>query len=292
MTQCSRNYDYGARWAKWDKTKEYITPGSQDGSWLPVYWPPGVRPVFIYGLFDPRDGRVRYIGKTFNLGNRLSSHRGSKGDTPVERWVQRLSVDKVKPGLTILGQPKDEGWEAGETFWIQLSRSFTPDLLNVTDGGTAGEQQYASRPRNNYKNTRRGENHPHTPLTDRQVMEMRKLYSAGGTSQSELAERFGIAQTTVHKIVIGEVWKHLPVLGPPQRKIRANSKFTEDDVREIRCLYALGMTRETLLYKFGSSKTTIRSIIKWESYRDVTMDQSAPSQKTLFSMREDGLKRS
>jgi hypothetical protein len=46
----------------------------------------------IYGLLDPRDGKLRYIGKAVCAAKRLKSHLrdARKRDTPVYRWINEL----------------------------------------------------------------------------------------------------------------------------------------------------------------------------------------------------------
>lgn len=55
-----------------------------------------------------------------------------------------------------------------------------------------------------------GEKHWKARLTPADVMEMRRLYGAGGVRQVDLASRFGVAQAYVSEIVRGEAWAHLP----------------------------------------------------------------------------------
>lgn len=54
----------------------------------------------------------------------------------------------------------------------------------------------------------KGEKNPHARLTEEQVVEIRNLYSEGWT-QVRLAERFGVAQTSVSRIVLRESWAHV-----------------------------------------------------------------------------------
>jgi transposase-like protein len=51
----------------------------------------------------------------------------------------------------------------------------------------------------------RGANHWNAKLTQQQVDEIRTLHEAG-VEQKELAQRFGVAQNTIHDIVHYEAW--------------------------------------------------------------------------------------
>lgn len=54
----------------------------------------------------------------------------------------------------------------------------------------------------------RGEDHPSAKLSVSQVRAIRHLYSAG-VSQSKLAAKFNIGQTTVSEITRGLIWRHV-----------------------------------------------------------------------------------
>ena len=46
-------------------------------------------------------------------------------------------------------------------------------------------------------------------LTEAQVREIRRLYSAGGISQRVIVRRFGIAKVTIGDILTGRTWAHV-----------------------------------------------------------------------------------
>lgn len=56
----------------------------------------------------------------------------------------------------------------------------------------------------------RGEAHGLAVITADVVREMRRLYAAGGITQTQLAERFGTDQTNVSLIVRRKAWAHVP----------------------------------------------------------------------------------
>jgi len=85
--------------------------------------------VYVYGLFDPRDERVRYVGVTTDIEARLCVHR-SPDPACGERlgaWLSGLRAESVEPCLRVLEElaPGADVREA-EARWIA---SF-PDLLN------------------------------------------------------------------------------------------------------------------------------------------------------------------
>lgn len=57
----------------------------------------------------------------------------------------------------------------------------------------------------------RGERHPHSVLTEAQVLEIRRIYRCGSreTGQKSLARRYGVNQDTIANIVHGRTWTHI-----------------------------------------------------------------------------------
>lgn len=55
----------------------------------------------------------------------------------------------------------------------------------------------------------RGESNGQSKLCKEQVLEIRRRYAAGGTTQRKLAAEFGIHQTRIGCIIRRELWAHL-----------------------------------------------------------------------------------
>ncbi len=95
--------------------------------------------TFIYGLFDPRNYRLRYIGKANNPKARLSSHihwaRTSKRNQHNYNWIKQLLREGLRPELEILEEVPIDKWEEAESAWISDARKFGLDLTNRTNGG-------------------------------------------------------------------------------------------------------------------------------------------------------------
>lgn len=94
--------------------------------------------TFIYGLFDPRDCRLRYIGKADNPQKRLSKHitAAKKGQrTHKDDWVRLLLSEGLEPAIEVLEECSAESWQEVERLWIAKCREFELDLTNNTDGG-------------------------------------------------------------------------------------------------------------------------------------------------------------
>lgn len=86
--------------------------------------------VCIYGLVDPRDGIIRYVGRTSAaLKNRLNAHkydlspcwdgkaRGAGQDRL--KWMAELRVVGLSPMIKVLEEVSIEGAAAAEKRWVQ-----------------------------------------------------------------------------------------------------------------------------------------------------------------------------
>ena len=93
---------------------------------------PDPRRASIYGLVDPRDGSIRYIGKANDPASRLKGHMRDRfrRDTPVYRWMRKVGM----PGLVVLSADCDD-WRQEERRLIAEARARGDRLLNVADGG-------------------------------------------------------------------------------------------------------------------------------------------------------------
>lgn len=92
---------------------------------------PDVRdePVFIYGLAEP-GGPVRYVGRSSDPHNRLSSHRSATGAPRVREWLAGLAGRGVNVDVVVLREVQP-GTDAAplERYFISLM-SRIGSLLN------------------------------------------------------------------------------------------------------------------------------------------------------------------
>ena len=251
--------------------------------------PEGSYPVCIYGLFDQRDGQIRYVGKTSNPARRLRDHLRARTDMPVSYWVESLIAENQRPGLTILRETNSFDWPEAEQEWIFILRSryragVAPKLLNVSSGGLGGNH-HSESVRNRLSQMNTGERASNTHLNERQVMQIRKLYKAGGVTYIELGVQFGLSKPGINAIISGANWKHLAVLGRPEKpnlpkhSLRGEkigtSRLTESAVIEMRLKYATDKYSLADLAKhFNLPMGTIHSAVVGKTWKYLNV--SAP----------------
>lgn len=95
--------------------------------------------VWIYLLRDPRDGEVRYIGRTLDPRARLVAHISSARNGcryHSARWIAQLLRGGFEPSMELLLElPEDESWQEHERRLIAEYRARGARLTNITEGG-------------------------------------------------------------------------------------------------------------------------------------------------------------
>ena len=94
-----------------------------------------VETTFIYGLRDPRDSQIRYVGKSNDPRHRLRGHLSRRGGTYARNWIGSLLSDGIRPELVILEEVSKKRWKVAEQAWIQYLRRLGCKLTNLAAGG-------------------------------------------------------------------------------------------------------------------------------------------------------------
>ena len=97
--------------------------------------------IYIYGLKDPRDGELYYIGKSSRPALRLRQHLEDNINAGKVEWLRDLRVSNLKPELVILETVNRKQWQAAERRWIALGRDSGWPLVNIRDGGDGATEK-------------------------------------------------------------------------------------------------------------------------------------------------------
>ena len=94
----------------------------------------------IYALVDPRDGQIRYVGKSTSGYRRPMEHlqprRSHKGNTKNSNWVNSLLKKGLKPIIRPLEWKEDPNdlYDL-ERYYVKTLRDSGANLNNLTEGG-------------------------------------------------------------------------------------------------------------------------------------------------------------
>ena len=99
--------------------------------------------AYIYGLVDPRDNSIRYIGKTVYPKNRLSGHinESNKFNHHRSKWIRSLLKLNLKPKLLVLKICPLSEFEKYETEYIKLYQSKKLTNSDETGQGSTGRKR-------------------------------------------------------------------------------------------------------------------------------------------------------
>lgn len=91
----------------------------------------------IYVLIDPRNGKVRYVGKANDISQRYRAHlnRARKHQIHKANWIKQLRDLGLKPIVEVIDVVPINEWVYWETYWIAQMKAWGFDLLNYTLGG-------------------------------------------------------------------------------------------------------------------------------------------------------------
>lgn len=97
--------------------------------------------IKIYGLYDPRNSKIRYIGRTRTslkrrLGQHLSKARNFYNNSHKENWLRFLLKNGIKPGIVLL-TTIEATWEDSHNFEKDLIEKHWKKhkLVNGVDAG-------------------------------------------------------------------------------------------------------------------------------------------------------------
>lgn len=120
-------------------------------------------PFLIYALVDPRNGEIRYIGKSSIGMKRPARHahpRGLKESNYKARWVRQLVAEGLSYHVRVLYQaPVKVGLDEAECFWIRELRERGCRLTNSTSGGDGGTRECSMQTRAKIAKALTGQKH-------------------------------------------------------------------------------------------------------------------------------------
>lgn len=98
---------------------------------------PANQAIELYGLFCPRTGELRYVGKSVNAKQRLAGHISDahRKALPSSCWIRSLLSDGLAPEMRVLAKVQESEWQEAERALIAGHRAAGTRLLNIADGG-------------------------------------------------------------------------------------------------------------------------------------------------------------
>lgn len=214
----------------------------------------GTEPThYIYGLYDPRDGELRYIGKSDRPRERYANQLNEKSNTHRCHWVQELLSLGLKPEQRIIDSVlAGSGWQNVERAYIRGAKAAGFALVNGTDGGD-GVEGLSDEARAKMRATWLGRKHS---LESREKM--------------SVANR-GRKHTQEYRDYMRRLMSEREFTVQHRERLRVSQqKLTAEQVREVRRLLASGEKQTVIAALFGVTKGSISNIKRGVTYSEVS----------------------
>jgi DNA invertase Pin-like site-specific DNA recombinase len=140
--------------------------------------------------------------------------------------------------------------------------------IEAAAGGPSDDVPKSKRPRGP-RGWRSGEQHGYHVLDQEQVNEIRRLYSEGGITQIDLAEKFNTTPSNINAIIHNSRWVDADYRAPDttSQSYRFN-KLDMDKARQIREMYAQGMHAGAIADRFKIHITSVANVVQNKSWPD------------------------
>lgn len=217
---------------------------------------------YVYGLFDPRNNELRYVGMTEDINRRLNEHikpYNLKNNTYKQNWIKSLLKYNLKPIIDILEIYKTE-LEAlqAEIELIAYFKAIGCRLTNGTEGGEGHKHNLSTKQKLSKINKGKiGPNKAKPLLQETKDKISKTLTGRVGCNK-------GKKWSDDHKLKISKTKKLQNIVGEKA----PSAKLTWNMVKEIRNLYKENETSSELAIKFNVSKPTILMILKNKTWID------------------------
>jgi len=103
-----------------------------------------MKSITVYGLADPRDAHVKYVGQTYSLWARESQHithaTGKAGRRSAkDNWIRELDKEGLRPVMLILEVCNNKNGKETEQKWItEMGKRHR--LFNVNDASSISKR--------------------------------------------------------------------------------------------------------------------------------------------------------
>ena len=230
----------------------------------------------VYGLFDPRDGELRYVGlHVGDLDKRMREHlclarRGKK--LYVYDWIRAVLRQGENPEIYSIQQLGSENeMLVAEVYWISYFKKEGCRLTNLTDGGEGCfGYRHTEETKQKMRDVPRGPQSESAKLSRRslspeQEVEIAEMY-VSGFSCNFIGPKFGMGYGGIRKVLLRHGvqlrnagagrWSSMRVQG------NSNTKLSDQQQLEVIEKYNMGMSAEMIADEFGVSGRTILDYLR------------------------------
>lgn len=249
----------------------------------------------IYKITNLINGKV-YIGQSKDIYTRYNRHHKyeykneSRADFHLYQAFKKYGLDNFSIEVVELCPP--DKLNEREIYWIKYYDSFRAGY-NMTEGGASLSPNIHSEETERKRAETRsrtqalvGENHPRAKLSDKEVWEIRQRYKDGEPIKRIYEDYKNVYDniSTFQEVVLGIHYSHVGNIPTSLEKKMANSKFSVEDIIEIRRLYYIeNVGQSAIARQYNVNQSTIKDIVNRVSYKEIV--DNIPDQRKRKSYR-------
>jgi group I intron endonuclease len=211
----------------------------------------------VYGLKDPNNDCIRYIGITKKINIRLKQHLKDKKNSHKKNWINSLKNKSMNPEIILIEDNLTlEDALCIEKKYIMLFKSFGAKLVNLTIGGEApmANKKHSTETKNKMKENRKGDkNSFYGKKHTQESLEKISLKLKNRSTWSK-----GIKFSESHKLKLSIAKKN---------KKPSNFGKTRFDLEKIRDLYKEGYKQKEIALMYKTDGGTISRIVNKINYK-------------------------
>ena len=243
----------------------------------------------IYGLYDPRDGELRYVGMSVQPEIRFNQHlNDGRGSTHKLRWLAKLARLGLKPEIKVLDIVDVDEAPTREIEIIALMRDRGVRLTNATVGGegvvltleilakrNASIKIAQNRPEVRARKSRAaiaagctpprlpGASNPLAKLNDEAVADIRRRLKRGESLEFVCSLYPETSKQSIQMAARGKTWVHVPE-SPYTPKPRKTTPESRARMKEI---FKAGKSQSEIATYFNIDQSHVSRIVRDKTRR-------------------------
>lgn len=211
---------------------------------------------------------VVYYGITNDTSRRFSEHKNSTSNKLLKYYFELYGSNKFIFKILVEDTIRSNIEELEELLIAEAKSLDRLIVCNVLIGSVCtGDSNQV------------GENHWNASLTEKDILDIRTIYSEGGITQKEIGEVYGVSNKVISKITSGIRWSKVTgniTLNSSSNKVANRRKLTDKQVLEVRestkqeYLLNNKISVPTIAYQYGINRGVMRGLLKGDYYKQLS----------------------